>query len=80
MDIKTYLEERKEAIKNGSPKTHADVVASVLAEGNEHWASELNNAVGWRFGAAIFNLRKRGIEIKTIRPTDGNHFKYQLDE
>ena len=80
MDIKTYVEKRSTEIKKGSPETHADIVANILSDGEEHYASELNNAAGWRFGAAIFNLRKRGIEIKTIRPVDGNHFKYQLDE
>lgn len=40
---------------------------------------ELNQIIGWRFGAAVFELRKEGYNIQRVQLSRGVH-KYYLNK
>lgn len=57
--------------------SHKAALLALLSDGRQHHMSECARAGGWRYGARVFELRKEGYEIETIRLGD-DEFAHRL--
>lgn len=57
--------------------THKALLLALLSDGKVHHMRECAAAGGWRYGARVFELRKEGYEIETIRLGD-DEFAHRL--
>ena len=54
-----------------------DALLSLLEDGQQHHMSECQRTAGYRYGARLFELRKQGYDIETIRMGD-DEFAYRM--
>jgi hypothetical protein len=64
--------------KTVKPVTRVEQLLAVLKDGRAYRASTLAKRVGWRFGAAIFELRQLGCVIESWKDDRAGEWKYQL--
>lgn len=57
--------------------TQLKELSSLLSDGQWHSSQELAEKMSWRFGSAIYQLRKQGYQIEKHRTSDSN-FSYRL--
>lgn len=63
--------------KTAKKITKIERLFDLMKDGRNYRASTLNKAVGWRFGAYIFELRGLGCEIESYQAPDGE-WRYQM--
>jgi hypothetical protein len=60
-------------------ESHKARLLALLADGRRHHMSELIKVGGYRYGARLYDLRREGVDVETIRIGD-DEFAYRMNE
>jgi hypothetical protein len=58
--------------------TKCDALLALLSDGKAHPMDELRNVAGWRYGARLWELTKRGHKFDAVCVKHPNVYTYRL--